>query len=1702
MKWNWKRPVAFLLSFAMMAGSLQGALSLPVFAAPEVKVYFVDRDGGNPTIEATRMVGNDAGNASAFLGLTVDGVQSSDYQVSRIITTSQEPLEPDEEGNLPKLEDLIVLGSDKKTVNINPNTPGGTYNILVKLNMLSKDGLVTETFGSGAGGDTIPPTVDGSIGAQLSDDLKTITLTMSENIDSESNPDKSMFSISGGSSPVTITNITLSGAVITIELNAPLDRTKIYRLLYQETGGYFIADDSGNPASNFSTEIKFDAETTTSSDNLSNGEENSSDDVPVNNDALDNNSDPNGNDTDNITAENNTHDTNTKPVDETPSDTTKPTDDTSTPVLKGSGETPLLDTPTSQAKKLNSFFANAGGSFTLDSSRLIDQDSTMTLTLRRSGNTFSFDNVSGTQSFEGFTTCVLDTTAPSGGIEDKDNDGGSKIYVRFSGNGVTSFKASFDSAQTKNMLRDGTLFEVKFEQLGTHELTLKLKNPQDMVNEIAENIKDETLMREYIIYKDGDRNNFVTGDIQLLHKKEFSGMPDSVANIEWVWKADPGELPDGKTDADIIRIPANDSPLDWFTATVTQQDERDVTGTLTAIVTYKPQGGGSLVTADPSKTPVITITVKKRGKSPLVDTIERTVIESDSGVSYVNAKIPAMITMDCYKGDILPQFPKTSDNPYTFKGYLYSGTGTRFCSSVRISADDNTVVGLRYMKNNEELDADLSTETTIPFEAHSDDADWEDKIEYNIYAKADGTKNTRSTNVTFSFYREGGTEPYEQYTTNIKVTDSSPSSDTSLKNLEIRQYKNGNLIDNLIQMVTQGNAYDWEFDPEQTAYDLTFSYKTDYITLKPTRNENHQTMTITYTDDDGIEQTKELVNGANSEKIPLELNVPRKITITVKSESGIEGTYDILATRRPPSDDATLSSLQVYDSADAEATDLMNPAFSNSQNEYTITVPYQTDKVLVKVVPTDNIGAEIEYIRPDVENEDSKTSVAKEQWVPLVCELQDGLVVNNRTEIKIRVVAEDGTAREEYTVNVIRTAPQTNTDLQGLKITDVTAEEETEGSGDLTTSLKPAFATGKKDYSITLPYGSGKINFTATLDPQYNSTMQLMSDNKRLEILSTDKPSKTVTVKAGTSVTYVIRVTAEDGSTMTDYSITVTHTAPGKDATLSGIDIVDTTATGDAATGGAAGGTRLGVDNFLAETKKYTVTVDYVVTSVDVSAKVVDPKASKLTINGKNIDLGTGAGGAAGGTATTSANVKLDYPNTTITIIATAEDGVTTSKYVVTVKRNPPSDDARLASLKVDPGTLSPLFVPSKTEYTATIEADDNRVSITAVPTEPHATMTIDGNELKSGEAYSLELVEVNQTVTIVVTAQDGKSQKTYTIRFTNKNLIKKSANADLKSLKLTKGEMSPVFKPSTLDYSFYTTEDTSYVDLYPVPSDPNATVRVMAGTLQIGDHNGNYSQTIVDGENEFTIEVTASDGVTIKTYTAMVYRNDEENMGSLTPLTIEDIDLEAESPIISSDITKRPRVSSEVFQELKNYPDKTLVLQGNDYSLQFAAKDLNTIIPDAVNYNFGMKFSSDSEAEIMDEINSYSGNQGLTPIFVEFNYHGELPGKATYTLSLGKQYANQKLYFHYYNEERGRIDYYGYITTNSQGTFSVPLSRLGTFIITPRRIAGSENKALVSTAAGSTANGNAASEEGVNLGNTEQVRNSKINPDTGFRAK
>lgn len=88
----------------------------------------------------------------------------------------------------------------------------------------------------------------------------------------------------------------------------------------------------------------------------------------------------------------------------------------------------------------------------------------------------------------------------------------------------------------------------------------------------------------------------------------------------------------------------------------------------------------------------------------------------------------------------------------------------------------------------------------------------------------------------------------------------------------------------------------------------------------------------------------------------------------------------------------------------------------------------------------------------------------------------------------------------------------------------------------------------------------------------------------------------------------------------------------------------------------------------------------------------------------------------------------------------------------------------------------------------------------------------------------------------------------------------------------------------------------------------------------EIGDYDGYYAEATGDGENPITIEVTSPDETVTKTYTVNVYRNEEDKLKNLTPLEAEDIDFENSGDVILVMIDEYPRVSSSVFEELKNY--------------------------------------------------------------------------------------------------------------------------------------------------------------------------------------
>ena len=86
------------------------------------------------------------------------------------------------------------------------------------------------------------------------------------------------------------------------------------------------------------------------------------------------------------------------------------------------------------------------------------------------------------------------------------------------------------------------------------------------------------------------------------------------------------------------------------------------------------------------------------------------------------------------------------------------------------------------------------------------------------------------------------------------------------------------------------------------------------------------------------------------------------------------------------------------------------------------------------------------------------------------------------------------------------------------------------------------------------------------------------------------------------------------------------------------------------------------------------------------------------------------------------------------------------------------SDDASLSSLTVSPGELSPAFSPETTEYSVTVPADVERLTVSAPANDSGASVSISGNEgLQMGE----------NTVTCQVTAEDGTTTRTYTILVT-----------------------------------------------------------------------------------------------------------------------------------------------------------------------------------------------------------------------------------------------------------------------------------------------------------------------------------------------
>jgi gliding motility-associated-like protein len=172
---------------------------------------------------------------------------------------------------------------------------------------------------------------------------------------------------------------------------------------------------------------------------------------------------------------------------------------------------------------------------------------------------------------------------------------------------------------------------------------------------------------------------------------------------------------------------------------------------------------------------------------------------------------------------------------------------------------------------------------------------------------------------------------------------------------------------------------------------------------------------------------------------------------------------------------------------------------------------------------------------------------------------------------------------------------------------------------------------------------------------------------------------------------------------------------------------------------------------FATATTAYTVTVANTVNSITITPTSADATAT-IKVNGNPVTSGSASGAI---TLAIGANV--------ITTIVTAQDGVTKVTYTITVTR-PASTNANLSFIALSDGSLSPVFASTTTAYTANVAYPVSTLTFTPTPADPTATLTVNGVSVNNGSATTVPLNPGDNTITTVVTAQDGVTKITYTV--------------------------------------------------------------------------------------------------------------------------------------------------------------------------------------------------------------------------------------------------------------------------------------------------------------------------------------------------
>ena len=413
----------------------------------------------------------------------------------------------------------------------------------------------------------------------------------------------------------------------------------------------------------------------------------------------------------------------------------------------------------------------------------------------------------------------------------------------------------------------------------------------------------------------------------------------------------------------------------------------------------------------------------------------------------------------------------------------------------------------------------------------------------------------------------------------------------------------------------------------------------------------------------------------------------------------------------------------------------LNEVFHKDTTAYTLNVSNSVSSV--KVYPTKAYAASDNL---EVKIGANGTEVDSDSSIPLraggVTTIEIKVIASVYEVITIEssqawVVTEES---KTYTIRVTRAASPTspNANLAALVVS----------GGALDADFNPAFTR----YSMTVANSVASIS----LNPRaaHGSATFVVTAN------GVEAPADNIPLTEGGGTVITVVVTAQDGSTSKTYTITVTR-APSANADLAGLTV----------SGGA-----LDTD-FDSGITDYSMTVANSVASIDLDPRVAHGSATFVV--------------TAIGVEAPADNIPLTEGGTTvITVVVTAQDGTTTRIYTIRVTRAP-SANADLVGLTISEGSLDTDFEPGITSYSVAVANSVSSVSVFPRAANANATVTVKVNGVEA-PADNIPLTEGGTTViTLLVTAQDGTTTRTYTIRVTRVP-SSLSANSDLAGLTIS----------------------------------------------------------------------------------------------------------------------------------------------------------------------------------------------------------------------------------------------------------------------------------------------------------------------------